>query len=51
MKDASYVFEGIKNVNDVSYPVLAPNIKGMQLAIRSGVKEVAIFGAASEAFT
>jgi len=35
----------------VSYPVLVPNVKGMESALKSGVKEIAVFGAASEAFT
>lgn len=35
----------------VSYPVLVPNIKGMEGALKAGVKEIAVFGAASEAFT
>jgi len=35
----------------VSYPVLVPNIKGLQAAVECGAKEVAIFGAASESFS
>ena len=35
----------------VSYPVLVPNTKGMEGALKSGVKEIAVFGAAREAFT
>lgn len=35
----------------VSFPVLTPNEKGMQLAVENGAKEVAIFGAASETFS
>jgi len=31
--------------------VLVPNAKGMENAIKAGVKEIAVFGAASEAFT
>jgi len=37
--------------NTVSFPVLTPNIKGYELAKAAGAKEVAIFGAASEAFS
>lgn len=33
------------------YSVLVPNVKGMELALKSGVKEVAIFGACSESFS
>jgi hydroxymethylglutaryl-CoA lyase len=35
----------------VSYPVLTPNLKGFQAALAAGATEVAIFGAASEAFS
>ena len=28
-----------------------PNVKGMERALKSGVEEIAVFGAASEAFT
>jgi len=45
------VLSGITKVNGVNYPVLVPNIKGMEGAIKSGVTEIAVFGAASEAFT
>ncbi len=36
---------------DVSYPVLTPNLQGFEAALEAGAKEVAIFGAASEAFS
>ena len=51
MKDALEVLSGITPVPGVSYPVLVPNTKGMENALKSGVKEIAVFGAASEAFT
>ena len=35
----------------VSYPVLTPNLKGFDAAIEAGAQEVAIFAAASEAFS
>ena len=35
----------------VNYPVLVPNTKGMQGALAAKVSEIAVFGAASEAFT
>merc|ERR1712128_361779 len=35
----------------VSYPVLVPNLKGLQAAVECGTDEVAIFGAASESFS
>ncbi|MDZ5459019.1 hydroxymethylglutaryl-CoA lyase [Azohydromonas lata] len=35
----------------VGYPVLVPNLKGLEAAIESGASEVAVFAAASEAFS
>ena len=39
---------GIDYQQNVSYPVLVPNVKGMESALKCGVKEIAVFGAASE---
>jgi len=36
---------------NISYPVLVPNIKGFEAALECGVREIAIFGAASESFS
>jgi hydroxymethylglutaryl-CoA lyase len=35
----------------VSYPVLVPNMKGFEQALAAGAEEIAVFGAASEAFS
>ena len=35
----------------VTFPVLTPNIQGYRAAVECGVREVAIFGAASESFS
>jgi hydroxymethylglutaryl-CoA lyase len=51
LADGADVLAGITYFDDVSYPVLVPNQKGMEAAIKSGVKEIAVFGAASEEFT
>ena len=51
MADAAKVMAGIERRADVSYPVLAPNLKGLEAAIEAGAKEIAVFGAASEAFS
>lgn len=51
MADAQEVLKGITRVPGVSYPVLVPNAKGMEAALKLGVEEIAVFGAASEAFT
>merc|ERR1712117_385083 len=37
--------------NDVTFPVLTPNIQGYKAALECGASEVAIFGAASESFS
>ena len=51
MADHTEVLERIKRKPGVSYPVLAPNLKGFEAARAAGATEVAIFGAASEAFS
>jgi hydroxymethylglutaryl-CoA lyase len=51
MRDNKEVLTGINRKEGVSYPVLVPNTKGMESALQCGVKEIAVFGAASEAFT
>lgn len=51
MADASQVLKGIKRYPNVSYPVLTPNVKGLDAAIAAGAEEVAIFAAASESFS
>jgi hydroxymethylglutaryl-CoA lyase len=45
------VLERIRRKPGVSYPVLTPNLKGFEAACAAGATEVAIFGAASEAFS
>lgn len=51
MADAAQVMAGIARRDGVSYPVLVPNEKGLDAALAAGATEVAIFGAASEAFS
>ncbi|MCZ4282513.1 hydroxymethylglutaryl-CoA lyase [Kiloniella laminariae] len=51
MADASEVITGIKKRPGVRYPVLTPNLKGLERAIEAGVDEIAVFGAASESFS
>ncbi|MBK8121194.1 MAG: hydroxymethylglutaryl-CoA lyase [Sulfuritalea sp.] len=51
MADSAQVFAAIEKLPDVTYPVLTPNMKGFEAALAAGAKEVAIFGAASEAFS
>lgn len=39
------------DLSGLTFPVLVPNAKGMEGALKAGAKEVAIFGAASEGFS
>jgi hydroxymethylglutaryl-CoA lyase len=51
MADHTEVLERIRRKPGVSYPVLTPNLKGFEAARAAGATEVAIFAAASEAFS
>jgi hydroxymethylglutaryl-CoA lyase len=51
MADHTEVLERIRRKPGVSYPVLTPNLKGLESARAAGATEVAVFGAASEAFS
>lgn len=51
MADGKDVFRRIQKPPYINYPVLVPNIQGLQTALEVGVKEIAVFGAASEGFS
>lgn len=51
MAGSAEVFAGIQQKPGVTYAALAPNLKGFEAALEAGVKEVAVFAAASEAFS
>lgn len=51
LADASAVFSAIDKRPGVSYPVLVPNLQGLERALAVGVSEIAVFTAASEAFS
>ena len=51
LADAGEVFAAIDKTPGVRYPVLVPNTRGMERALAAGVREVAVFTAASESFT
>ncbi|MFN6262458.1 MAG: hydroxymethylglutaryl-CoA lyase [Chromatiaceae bacterium] len=51
MADSAAVFTGIARKTGVTYAALTPNLQGYQAARAAGADEVAIFGAASEAFS
>lgn len=51
LADAAEVYAGIDRQPGIAYPVLVPNLQGYERAIAVGVREVAVFAAASEAFS
>src|SRR5512140_3906129 len=51
MADNAEVMAGIRRKPGVAYPVLVPNLKGFEAALAAGAEEIAVFGAASEAFS
>jgi hydroxymethylglutaryl-CoA lyase len=51
MGDNTAVIQGIKRHPAAVYPVLTPNLQGFDTAVQAGATEVAIFAAASEAFS
>jgi hydroxymethylglutaryl-CoA lyase len=50
MGDNKQVFTTIKKNPGVNYPVLTPNLKGLEGAVAAGAKEVALFAAVTESF-
>ena len=51
MASSDEVFAGINRKAGVTYSALTPNLKGFEGALAAGVDEVAVFAAASEAFS
>jgi hydroxymethylglutaryl-CoA lyase len=51
LSDASAVMAGLTYLPVTEYPVLVPNLKGMERALQAGVRSIAVFTAASESFT
>jgi len=51
MAGSSEVFAQIQRELGVTYAALTPNLRGFEDALAAGVKEVAVFAAASEAFS
>lgn len=51
LADADEVLAGIGHHPGVRHPVLVPNERGLDRALDAGVEEVAVFAAASEAFS
>jgi hydroxymethylglutaryl-CoA lyase len=51
MAGSAEVFAAIARKPGVAYAALVPNLKGLEAALEAGVTEVAVFAAASEAFS
>ncbi|MFP5424518.1 MAG: hydroxymethylglutaryl-CoA lyase [Gammaproteobacteria bacterium] len=51
MAGSAEVFAAIRQHPGVTYAALAPNLRGFEDALAAGVKEVAVFAAASQAFS
>ncbi len=51
LADADQVFPAIRKRAGTRYHVLVPNVRGLDRALAAGVREIALFTAASETFT
>lgn len=51
MAGSAEVFAGIRRKPGITYAALTPNLKGFEAALEARVEEVAVFAAASEAFS
>lgn len=51
MATSAEVMAGIARASGTVYSALVPNMQGFEAALRAGVDEIVIFGAASEAFS
>ncbi|TCP56128.1 hydroxymethylglutaryl-CoA lyase [Tamaricihabitans halophyticus] len=50
LADAEELLAGLSPAAGVRYPVLVPNERGLERAIRAGVADIAIFGSATRSF-
>ncbi len=50
LADAEQVMAGLPAVDGVRFPVLVPNLRGLERALAHGASTVAIFGSATETF-
>lgn len=51
MAGTELVLRNLKRREKVSYPVLVPNVKGLEAALTAGAREIAVFAAPSETFS
>ncbi|MPV35742.1 hydroxymethylglutaryl-CoA lyase [Georgenia subflava] len=50
LADAEELWAGLARSPGVRYPVLVPNVRGLDRALAAGVEEIAVFGSATESF-
>lgn len=50
LADAEELIAGLDLTGDVRYPVLVPNMRGLSRCLDHGVRDIAIFGSATETF-
>ena len=50
LSDADAVMAGLSSTSQPLYSVLVPNLKGMERALATGIRSVAVFTGASESF-
>jgi len=50
LADAEEVLRAVRRRPGVRYPVLVPNLRGLERALAAGAREIAVFTAASETF-
>ena len=51
MADTDMVLRGLGSRHGIDFPVLVPNVKGLDAALEAGAREIAIFASASEPFS
>ena len=51
MAGSAEVFDQIQRANSITYAAFTPNMQGFSAAMESGGREIAVFAAASEAFS
>ncbi len=51
LADSAELFPQLPKDPSISYPVLVPNLQGLKNALAAGVREIAVFAAATETFS
>ena len=51
LADSEEVYRSIQRHENITYPVLVPNLQGLERALRVGAQEIAVFTAASQTFS